>query len=388
MNPSLSLYLHIPFCRHRCSYCDFNTYTTLGDLKSAYAAALCQEIEQVGMMGDGTKRPVHTIFFGGGTPSLMPAPAIQQILESVRRAFTLSPMAEISLEANPGTVDEGYLAAIKAAGINRLSFGVQSAVATELALLEREHDFAAVEEAVRAARAVDLDNFNLDLIYGLPGQTVATWERSLRAVLALRPSHLSCYCLTIEPGTPMQRWLQEGRIMPPDPDLAADQYELACELLANSGYSHYEISNWAMPGYECQHNLTYWRNHPYLGLGAGAHGFAGGYRYAVVKQPSTYIRRLRQEYPRPYPLSAAVSNFHMVDCAEGMSDTVITQLRLLQEGLDLAAFRQRFGQSLDEAFKGTVTELMAYGLLWQRDGRLLLTEKGWFLSNQVFYRFM
>ena len=388
MNPSLSLYLHIPFCRHRCSYCDFNTYTSLGDLKSAYAAALCQEIEQVAAMREGEKRPVHTIFFGGGTPSLMPAADIEQILETVRQAFALAPMAEISMEANPGTVDEAYLTAVKAAGINRLSFGVQSAVASELALLEREHDFATVEEAVRAARAVGLENFNLDLIYGLPGQTLATWEKSLQAVLALRPAHISCYCLTIEPGTPMQRWLQDGRILPPDPDLAADQYELACEVLTSSGYIHYEISNWALPGHECQHNLTYWRNQPYLGLGAGAHGFAAGYRYAIVKQPRTYIRRLTQEQPRHYPLSAATADFHAVDRAEGMSDTVITQLRLLEEGLDLAAFRATFGQSLDEAFQGIVTQLQDYGLLWERAGRLLLTKKGWFLSNQVFYRFM
>ena len=186
----------------------------------------------------------------------------------------------------------------------------------------------------------------------------------------------------------MQRWLQDGHITPPDPDLAADQYELACELLASNGYTHYEISNWALPGHECQHNLTYWRNQPYLGLGAGAHGFAGGYRYATVKQPRTYIRRLSQELPLHYPLSAAVADFHAVERPEGMSDTVITQLRLLDEGLDLAGFRQTFGQTLNEAFNGTVTQLEDWGLLWERDGRLLLTEKGWFLSNQVFYRFM
>jgi oxygen-independent coproporphyrinogen-3 oxidase len=388
MNPSLSLYLHIPFCRHRCSYCDFNTYTSLGDLKEAYAVALCQEIEQVGAMREGKKRPLHTIFFGGGTPSLMPAADIQQILNTVRRSFALAPTAEISMEANPGTVDKEYLTAVKAAGINRLSFGVQSAIASELALLEREHDFATVETAVQLTRDVGLDNFNLDLIYGVPGQTLATWEKSLRAVLALRPSHISCYCLTIEAGTPMQRWLENGRIEPPDPDLAADQYELTCELLASQGYTHYEISNWALPGCECQHNLTYWRNQPYLGMGAGAHGFAGGYRYAIVKQPRTYIRRLRQEQPSYYPLSAAVADHHAVDHTEGMSDTVITQLRLLHEGLDLAAFRTTFGQSLEEAFNGTVSQLQAFGLLWERDGRLLLTEKGWFLSNQVFYRFM
>ena len=354
----------------------------------AYAVALCQEIEQVGAMRQGPKRPIHTIFFGGGTPSLMPAVTIGTILDTVHRAFDLAPTAEISLEANPGTVAKTYLSTLKAAGINRLSFGVQSAIASELALLEREHDFAAVEEAVRLARTVGLDNFNLDLIYGVPGQTLASWEKSLRAVLALRPSHLSCYCLTIEPGTPIQRWLTNGRINPPDPDLAADQYALTCQILAENGYMHYEISNWSLPGLECQHNLTYWRNLPYLGMGAGAHGFAGGYRYALVKQPRSYIRRLSQEMPRHYPLSAAVANYHAVDSREGMSDTVITQLRLLNEGLDLAAFERTFGQTLDEAFKGTASQLQDWGLLRQENGRLLLTPKGYFLSNQVFYRFM
>ena len=389
MNPSLSLYLHIPFCRYRCSYCDFNTYTSIGDLKEAYAAALCQEIEQVGAIYEGEKRPsAHTVFFGGGTPSLMATSDIKKILGTVRGSFALSATVEISMEANPGTVDEAYLAAVKAAGINRLSFGVQSAVASELALLEREHDFAAVEEAVRMSRAVGLDNFNLDLIYGVPGQTLASWEMSLQAVLALRPSHLSCYCLTIEPGTPMQRWLENDTIALPDPDLAADQYALTCQILAENGYDHYEISNWSLPGQACQHNLTYWRNLPYLGLGAGAHGFAGGYRYAVVKQPRSYIRRLTQHQPSHYPLSAAVANYHLVDAGEGMSDVVITQLRLLHEGLDLAAFEQTFGQSLAEAFGETVNQLVGWGLLEEENGRLLLTQKGWFLSNQVFYRFM
>jgi oxygen-independent coproporphyrinogen-3 oxidase len=241
---------------------------------------------------------------------------------------------------------------------------------------------------VQLARDAAIDNFNLDLIYGVPGQTLASWESSLRAVLALRPSHISCYCLTIEPGTPMQRWLLNGRITPPDPDLAADQYDLTCQLLAEHGYEHYEISNWALPGQACQHNLTYWRNQPYLGLGAGAHGFAGGYRYSVVKQPRTYIRRLNEGTPHHYPLSAAVADYHAVDRAEGMTDTIITQLRLLEEGLDLAAFETTFGQSLDEAFNGTVSQLQDFGLLWRQDGRLRLTEQGWLLSNQVFYRFM
>ncbi|MBP6805710.1 MAG: coproporphyrinogen III oxidase family protein, partial [Chloroflexi bacterium] len=225
---SLSLYIHIPFCGHRCAYCDFNTYTSLGELKGAYADAVCAELAQV---AGGEKRPYHTIFFGGGTPSLMPPETIRQILQAVNAHFSPVGVPEITMEANPGTVDGAYLAAVAAAGVNRLSFGVQSAVASELALLERTHDFATAVQAVAMARAAGLSNFNLDLIYGLPGQTLASWRQSLDAVLALEPPHLSLYCLTIEPGTPMQRWLLNGRIQPPDPDLAADQYALACDLL-------------------------------------------------------------------------------------------------------------------------------------------------------------
>lgn len=382
---SLSLYLHIPFCRHRCAYCDFNTYTSLDGLKAAYTAALSREI----LLAAGEeKRPVHTVFFGGGTPSLMAPEALEQILSAVRQGFELLPKAEITLEANPDTVDGDYLAALRGLGVNRLSYGVQSAIPSELTLLEREHDFDTVIRAVEMARTAGFDDLNLDLIYGLPNQTLTSWEKSVRAALALKPEHLSLYCLTIEPGTPMQRWLNNGRITAPDPDLAADQYELACKMMAAHGFGHYEISNWALPGHACRHNLTYWRNGEYLGLGAGAHGHAAGYRYAVVKQPRVYIRRMEGEGTADFPATPAVADIHRLTRRERMSDTVITQLRLLEEGLDLEAFQAQFGQSLHEAFPGTAEQLINFGLLQEKENHLLLTKRGWFLSNQVFYRFM
>ncbi|MCP4361501.1 MAG: radical SAM family heme chaperone HemW [Chloroflexi bacterium] len=385
-NPlSLSIYLHIPFCRHRCAYCDFNTYTSLSSLQGVYADALATEIRQVA--GD-VKRPCHTLFFGGGTPSLMSPASLGRVLTAVHDCFDLSPQAEITMEANPGTVDVAYLTAVNQLGVNRISFGVQSAILTELALLEREHDFAAAVTAVEMARTAGIHNLNIDLIYGLPEQTLASWQQSVEAVLDLEPTHLSLYCLTIEPGTPMQRWLNNGRILPPDPDLVADQYELACDLLAADGLEHYEISNWAQPGYACEHNLTYWRNGEYLGLGAGAHGHAAGVRYHIVKQPRVYIRRLQEDANMAYPLSAAVAQSATLTREEAMSDTIITQLRLLEEGLDLEAFGRRFNQPLFEVYQGTVEELVDWGLLVVEDGRLCLTQKGWFLSNQVFYRFM
>lgn len=383
--PSYSVYLHIPFCRHRCSYCDFNTYTTIGDLKVAYAAALTNEIKQV---SEGQRRFAHTVYLGGGTPSIMPFEQLAEILQAANDAFLLGNNAEITLEANPDTVDLKYLIALRQLGVNRLSFGAQSANKNELALLGREHDFAAVIKAMDLSRTAGFENINLDLIYGLPDQSILSWEQSLRAALELDPEHLSLYCLTIEAGTPMQRWLRSGTIRKPDPDIAADQYELACDLLSNEGFNHYEISNWARPGRECRHNMSYWRNDQYLGFGAGAHGHAAGYRYWVIKQPRAFIRRMSGKNVAQFPWSSAVAGKKRLDRRETMSDVLITQLRLLQEGVDIPAFRKQFGLKPDKAYPGEIKQLMDYGLIYEKGERLLLTKRGWFLSNQVFYRFM
>ncbi len=385
-----SLYLHIPFCKHRCAYCDFNTYTTVGALQDAYVQALQKEIRQVADLADnaGQSRPVRTIYFGGGTPSLLPAGGIRDILHTVSESFGQTVDVETTLEANPDTVDANYLQGLIDIGVNRLSFGVQSAQANELQLLERSHDFEAAVYAVKLARKVGFININLDLIYGLPGQGLSSWMDSLEAVLDLEPTHLSLYCLTIESGTPMQRWLANGRITAPDPDVAADQYNMACQRLAEAGYDHYEISNWSLPGLECRHNLTYWRNQEYLGLGAGVHGQAGGFRYGVVKRPRDYIRRMTSNEARKFPVSAACAASHRVQQREAMSDTMITQLRLLEEGLNVRAFEAKFGQKVSDAFNGQVKQLNEWGLLQENNGRLLLTEHGRFVSNQVFYRFM
>lgn len=379
---SLSLYLHIPFCRQRCSYCDFNTYTSLSDLRAPYAQALAREIDQVA----GTaRRPAHTIFLGGGTPSLMAPEWLALVFRALRDGFEVAPEAEITLEANPGTVDVAYLTAVRELGVNRLSLGVQSADSAELTLLGREHDFAAVVEAVAQARAAGFANFNLDLIYGVPGQTLTSWEHTLNAALALQPPHLSLYCLTIEAGTPMQRWLNAGQIVAPDPDLAADQYDLACERLAQVGLTHYEISNWAGPGRACRHNLTYWRNGEYLGLGAGAHGHAAGVRYHVVRQPRVYLRRLTGTVEPSYPWSSAVAGHTTLTRHDQIADTMITQLRLLAEGVDIGRFTHQFGVTPAAYYGDILARLQAWELLTEVAGSLRLTRRGWFLSNQVFH---
>lgn len=385
LTESLSLYLHIPFCRKRCSYCDFNTYTTVDDLRHAYAQAMVKEISVVAGF---RRRKVHTIFFGGGTPSLMKASELDLILSALRESFLLVDDAEVTLEANPDSVDREFLDSLLELGFNRISFGVQSIHASELVLLGRTHSFDTVIQAINESREAGFSNINLDLIYGLPGQTLDQWADSLAAVIDLQPEHLSLYCLTIEKGTPLYRQLHGGVLDNPDPDVAADEYELAGEMAAAAGYSQYEISNWSLPGYQCQHNLTYWRNGHYLGFGAGAHGHAAGWRYEVVKQPRVYIRRMTGHSSSRYPWSPAVADYHPLSPHEAMIDTIITQLRLTREGLDLNAFASTFGVSFARAFPGVTEELIDLGLLVQDGQRLILSQNGRLLSNQVFRRFV
>ena len=284
---SLSLYFHVPFCRIRCAYCDFNTYAGLEALIPAYTQALIHEVRQVGQAAPAQIDPVHTVFFGGGTPSLLPLDCYAEIFAALRDSFALTPDCEITLEANPGTVDQAYLAGLRALGVNRLSLGVQSSHAWELKLLDRLHTFDDVIAVVRMARDAGFDahsfGLNLDLIFALPHQTMPAWQATVQRVLALEPDHLSLYALSLEQGTPLRSWVYRGLLPMPDADLAADMYLWAAETLSAHGYEQYEISNWArsnfilhpsslIPDFACLHNLQYWRNLPYLGFGAGAHG--------------------------------------------------------------------------------------------------------------------
>ncbi len=257
---------------------------------------------------------VHTIFFGGGTPSLLSPLQFDSIFKSIRSAFTLTEDAEISIEANPGTVSYENLLQLRKIGINRISFGVQSANTEELHMLERAHNFFDVIEAVSSARKAGFDNLNLDLIYGLPEQTLQTWQTTVKRILDLHPEHISAYALTLEHGTPFGRWSSKGLLPLPDPDLAADMYEWLSEELSANGYVQYEISNWAKddngplttddsssivhrpPSFACKHNIQYWRSLPYLAFGAGAHGYANGYRYSNVLRIKTYIERLNTDH--------------------------------------------------------------------------------------------
>lgn len=412
MPQSYSLYFHIPFCKHRCAYCDFNTYAGQEDSIPAYVEALRNEIKVVGenfpspdsgrgVRGEGR---VGTIFFGGGTPSLLTADHYRDIFQSIHAYFDVSPRAETSLEANPGTVSPEYLRELRALGFNRISYGVQSANPEELHMLERIHSYSDVVDAVRWSRQAGFDNLNLDLIYGLPEQTLERWQHTVKLSLGLHPEHLSAYALTLEHGTPFGRWAAKGLLPIPDPDLAAEQYEWTMEYLAAQGYEQYEISNWALPGHECSHNLQYWRNLDYLGLGAGAHGYAGGYRYSNVLRIKTYIERLSrdtadsagQDNPQDprraptyvFPLSPATVNQHKNTARDDMQETMLTGLRLTTEGVSAEGFQRRFGVELVDVFGEEIRKLEKVGLLEWAGETLRLTQRGRLLGNQVFMEFV
>jgi oxygen-independent coproporphyrinogen-3 oxidase len=400
-----SLYLHIPFCSHRCAYCDFNTYAGQQALLPSYLDALQNEIRYL-RAAAGERFPVTTIFFGGGTPSLLSGPQVASVMEALRAAFDISPIVEATLEANPGTVSPETLSAYRAAGLNRLSFGVQSAHPEELRMLERTHDFFAVIQSVKWARQAGFTNINLDVIYGLPQQSLDSWKVTLQRIVDLHPEHISAYALTLEHGTPFGRWAERGLLPLPDPDLAAEMYEWASEFLTANGYVQYEISNWARhddtplaahqtPAFACRHNLQYWRDLPYLGVGAGAHGYAGGYRYSNVLRIKTYIERLRLPPGSPalnFPLTPATVNAHRQTLQDEMSDFMITTLRLTREGLSPAEFQRRFGRTLKEVYGREIEELVGWGLLeWddeEGESVLRLSQRGRLLGNQVFLRFV
>jgi len=383
-----SIYLHIPFCQHRCGYCDFNTYAGLDDLIPAYVRALEAEIRSLPSL------PVHTIFFGGGTPSLLPPSSIERLLQSLRDTFDLRPGAEITLEANPGTLSAPYLSALRTAGVNRLSLGMQSAQPDELALLERSHNVDDVIDAVRWARRAGFDNMSLDLIFGLPEQSIDHWDATLTQALAFSPEHFSLYALTLEHGTPLKDQADGGLIPEPDPDVAADMYELAAAKLSAAGYQQYEISNWAKEPaaiWGSQHNLQYWRNQPYLGLGAGAHGYADAARTVNVLSPQAYIGRFEDgntDRALQFPRTPATSSVTLIDRETEISETMMMGLRLTDEGVSDHVFQARFGRSLGDVFGDEIESLIKLGLLTWNANALRLTPRGRLLGNQVFMHFV
>ena len=384
----LSIYLHIPFCSTRCSYCAFNTYTDLEHLIPAYVEALCSEIDAVA--ASAPAREVHTVYFGGGTPSLLTPRQLEPLLQCLRDAFDIRPACEISLEANPDDLNSGYLRSLRELGFNRLSIGMQSANPEILRLFERQHDVSAVANAVDAAREAEFDNVNLDVIFASPGESPVDWADTVRAVIEFEPEHVSMYGLELKGGTQLRHQVDAGILPQPDDDDFADMYEFASEALERAGYKQYEISNWCRSGRACQHNLQYWRNLPYLGLGAGAHGFAGGYRYSTIASPQRYVESLREPAPeaRHFPLTSAVAKSTVVTAADDLYDTIMMGLRLTSEGIDRSRFAHRFGQDFVAMFADAVDKLERLSLLEVSCGRVRLSRSGRLLSNGVIREFV
>lgn len=377
---SFSLYVHIPYCDSKCPYCDFNSYAVKQWPEDQYVAALKAELIFRARQPAFAGHRLRTVFFGGGTPSLFAPASIGAILEAADQLFGIEPAAEITLETNPGTVDRAKLAGYAGAGINRLSLGAQSFNPRLLKALGRIHDATQTREAAAWARQAGIAELSLDLIFALPGQTLAEARADLAAAVALGPDHLSAYNLTFEPGTAFGTALKSGRMRPLAEPRQAAMYALVRRELTRLGYPMYEISNYARPGHPARHNLTYWRGEDYLGIGAGAHSYAaqgsGGRRWWNERLPAVYLARAGDR-------GIAEAGSETLDAQTSAGEFTFLNLRL-REGLDGTRFHSRFGHSLQEHYGVRLTHLVEGGLLlWQKE-RLQLSERGLELADSVF----
>jgi oxygen-independent coproporphyrinogen-3 oxidase len=378
MAPTFSLYVHIPYCQVKCPYCDFNSYAATSWPEEAYARALVAELQGRIAEPPFAGATVATIFFGGGTPSLFQPATIARLLDAVASACPLADDLEVTLEANPGTVERQRLAGFRAAGVRRLSFGVQSFQPTLLTTLGRVHDADDARAAIRAARAAGFDDLNLDLIFAVPGGSRAAWEADVAEAVHWAPEHVSAYNLTYEAGTPFHTLRARGALQPLDDEDELWMYQHARAVLANAGYEQYEISNFARPGHDARHNQSYWRGVDYLGLGAGAHSYAHapgwGRRWSNERIPERYMQAVARG-------DAAVGR-ESLSFETAAAEWVFLGLRELA-GIDPERFAERFGQAL-ETVHPEIAAFRADGLLTDRDGRLALSERGLLVADSIF----
>jgi oxygen-independent coproporphyrinogen-3 oxidase len=358
-----------------------------------YVTALRAEIMQWGAVFG---RPhVASVFFGGGTPSYLPEGDLTALMQAIDGSFAITPDAEITVEANPDDLSAAKLDSIRASGVNRLSIGVQSLDDGLLQTLGRRHTAQDALGAYRAAMSAGFDNMSIDLMYGLPEQTLDQWQETVAGMVDLNPMHVSMYCLTLEGGTPMETAIGVGKLPDPDPDLAADMYLAAEDAMQRAGYRHYEISNWAMPGRESRHNLTYWRNGQFLGVGPGAHSYLARHRFHNLRSPREYIRRMEGDRPARTGATInttlleempAVESVEAIEPFMEMAETMMMGLRL-DIGIDEADFASRFGRSPADVYADVITELREQGLIETERGAIRLTDRGRLLGNEVFSRF-
>ena len=370
-DPGFGVYVHIPFCAHRCHYCDFNTYEGLGELHTRYVDALVADIRRSGAAQSGAT----SIFFGGGTPTLLPVQELARIITALRDHVGMSSEAEVTVEANPETVDEAYFAALLRAGINRVSIGVQSLVPHVLRGLGRTHSAERALDAVHAAKRAGFADVNIDLIYGSPWESDADWRETLERAVMVEPTHISAYALTVESGTPLATFVATGRVPDVDPDIQAERHGIADALLGAAGFARYEISNWARPGHACAHNVLYWCGGEYLAFGAGAHGHIGGRRYWHLRLPRHYIDAVETG-------ATTVGGSEELDDETRAGEALALGLRLTG-GIDIDAFSARFGSYHLERRAPAIARLIEVGLLERSDGHLRITTRGTMLANEV-----
>jgi oxygen-independent coproporphyrinogen-3 oxidase len=373
------IYVHIPFCASKCHYCDFNSYA-LGQAKTEpYIRALLQEIEQTAETVDSGVR-FETVFFGGGTPTLCSAEQLNRVLSALNQRYSLVDDAEITTEGNPGTVTVEQLSALREGGFNRVSFGVQAFDDAMLRSIGRVHTSAQAEDAVAFARSAGFENVNVDLMFGLPGQTLPHFRETLLHALDLCVPHLSIYGLIVEEHTAFGRWYEEGKLDLPGDEIEREMYELVMDAAAEHGYEQYEISNFALPGFSCRHNQVYWRNDPYLGFGAGAVAYWKGVRRTNCLLPGEYIRRIREG--RKLSIEE-----EMLESRDRLGETLMLGLRMT-EGMDLEALRSRFDLDAYDLYKAHIRRMVDLGLLEIKGGRMRLTRAGLPLANEVWAGFI
>ena len=363
VQPISNLYVHIPFCKHKCGYCDFNAYAGMDRLMPDYVSAL--ESELAAARERQELAPLQTVYLGGGTPSLLPANLMRRLLSFIRDTFDVAPNAEVTLEANPASTDESRLSAWLESGVNRLSLGVQGFEPRALAVLERKTDAAQATRAFNLARSMGVANISIDLIYAVPHQSLESWVDTLRRGLALGPDHVSTYCLTFEEGTLLWRRRAEGKLPELAPDLQWDQLDAACAELESAGFRRYEVSNWARPGFESRHNLAYWRCRPVYGAGAGAHSYATdgsrAWRSWNVARPREYIAAC----------PAATADGEELDPRKARAESLMLGLRTAE------------GMTPPAGFDAELDSLTSAGLVSAIDGRVVPTRRGMDLHNQI-----
>lgn len=363
----LGIYVHIPFCVRKCAYCDFASFANrMGDMPR-YVDALCEEIRA--RAKETGRLTADTVFFGGGTPSLLPPGLFEKIVRTLRECYDFSPDTEFTVESNPGTLTKELADAMAKCGVNRLSMGMQCAQKHLLSNLGRIHDMQGVKNAVRIAKDAGIRRLNLDLMLGLPQQTKDDMAETLREALALSPDHISCYALIVEEGTPLCRDIESGKYTLPGDDLDREMYEMCRETLTQNGFHQYEISNFALPGCECRHNVHCWQYQPYLGFGCAAHGFLNGTRRANAPSLDDYLR-------------GAAPETESISTDDAMFECVMLGLRLTK-GIEEARFRQAFGVSLWEKYGEKLQKAVDDGRLRRENGRVCLTQHGMDVMNSV-----